>query len=109
MSAVEGLKNQIRSQVCCIEDYGAMGVDEVTMNGRAEMDRLVDALIAAVRAEERARCVWIVEALDRALADYGRLCTDDLQPEDRDEIVTVRMTTREALRLRAALTGGPHE
>lgn len=47
--------------------------------------------------------------LDHALRDFDALSGDDVQPEDRDALVMVRMETRTALRLRSALaasTGG---
>jgi hypothetical protein len=42
--------------------------------------------------------------LDHALRDFDTLLGDDVQPEDRDALVMVRMETRTAVRLRAALT-----
>ena len=48
--AVRSARAQIISHACCMEDYGAMGIPEVIERGRAELDALLDAYAAALRA-----------------------------------------------------------
>ena len=45
------LRAQLLSHGCCMEDYGALGEDEVIVVGRQEYVRLLDAYAAAVRRE----------------------------------------------------------
>ena len=44
---VEALVRQMRSLVCCIEDAGFIGDEEVILNNRREADRLVAAIVTA--------------------------------------------------------------
>jgi hypothetical protein len=44
---LEALVRQMRSHVCCIEDGGFIGEEEVILNNRREADRLVLAIVEA--------------------------------------------------------------
>lgn len=109
MSAVEQARNAVERIAQVTHEFSCARVKKV--RGKWVIDRLVkcncgesdkgnatiDALIAAVRAEERERCVWIVKQSQEVFVPMSmRVGRNDERYIDATELLS-------------RLTGGPHE